>query len=188
MTNMDYILIAIGIIVITLSATQGLIRVLIMVLAFYLVCLVAGVATLATGVIQNIAAGLSEQLGGAPPPLAMAQVFAFLGIGIPLYIGAYFISRAAYADTSIPELGGFDNVLGSILGIILAILVMAVMCNVWGVAANAQRLQGSDFWLGMKTAHTYSTLRPHLMQVIRLYREALFMFKFMEYPVFFIPR
>ncbi len=187
MTSLDYILIVIGILVIALSATQGLVRVFIMFLAFYMVCVVAGMATLAGEVIQNLAASLSEQLGGAAPPLPMAQVFVFLGLGIPLYIGAYFLSRAAYADTSLPELGGFDNVLGAILGIVLAVVLMAVACNTWAVAANAPRLQGGGFWLEMKAAFTYSTLRPYMMQVIRLYREALFMFKFVEYPVFFTP-
>ncbi|MBN2003193.1 MAG: CvpA family protein [Anaerolineae bacterium] len=188
MTSLDYVLIVVGILVIALSATQGVVRVFIMCVAFYLVCIIAGMATLASGIIQNLAAGITEQLGGSAPPLAMAQVIVFVGLGFTLYIGSYFISRAAYADTSIPELGGFDNVLGAVMGILLAIVVMAVLCNTWGIAANAPRLRGSNFWLQMKAAHTYSTLRPMLMQALGFYKQALFMFNYLEYPIFFIPR
>ncbi len=187
MTLLDWLLILIGLSIITLAATQGMIRVLIMFFAFYLVSITAGMATLAADIIQDLAKTVTSALGASPPPLSMAQIFVFVGLAIPLFIGTYFLSRLAFADTSIPELRGFDNIFGTGVGIILALLVMAVVCNTWGVAVNVRR-QSTPMWQSMKTAYYYSTLKPYMLQIIDAYRMLLFVFNFIEYPVFFIPQ
>jgi len=187
MTTLDLLLIVVGILIVALSATQGLLRVLIMVISFYMVSIAAGMATLASDVVQDLARTVTGALGAAPPPLAMAKLFVFVGLGIPLYIGIYFLSRAAFADTTLPKLRGFDNVLGAFLGIVLAVLVMAVMCNTWGVAVKVNRPPTAT-WQAMRLAYYGSVLRPSMLQVIELYRGMLFMFRYVEYPVFFVPQ
>jgi len=187
MTILDVILIFIGVVVIGLSATQGLLRVLMMVFIFYVVCVAAGMATLAADIVQGLAAAVTGMLEAAAPPLQMAQVFVFLGLLVPLFVGAYFLTRVTFTDTTLPKLGGFDNLLGAVLGIVLALLIMAVLFNTVGVAVNAPR-RATPGWTSAKTMFHYSMLRPYMMDVIRLYRGLLFMFNFMQYPPFFVPQ
>lgn len=187
MTTIDVLLILIGIGVIVLSATQGLVRVLIMLFAFYLICIAAGMATLAADVVHSIAISITDMFEAAPPPLAMAQVFAFLALSIPLLVAAYFVSRMAFADTTIPALRGFDNVFGTVLGVVLALLIMAVLFNTIGMAVNAPR-RATPGWTSLKMMFHSSLLRPLMMDVIEIYRGALFMFSFIEYPPVFVPQ
>ena len=187
MTILDFLLITVGLIIILLSATQGLIRVLIMFFSFYIICIAAGVLTLAAEVVQKLATTISTSFGGAPPPLTVAQLIVFLCVSIPLFIAAYFISKVAFGDTSIPELKGFDNVLGAGVGVILALLIMAVMCNTWGVAVNAPRRM-TPFWSAMQNAYYYAALRPLMTQIIGAYQMLLFVFRFLDYPPFFVPQ
>ncbi len=187
MTTLDVLLILIGVVVIGLSATQGLLRVLMMFLIFYVLCVAAGMATLAADIVQGLGTAVTGMLEAAPPSLEMAQVFVFLGLLIPLFVGAYFLTKVAFADTTLPKLGGFDNVLGAVVGIVLALLIMAVLFNTVGVAVNAPR-RATPGWTSVRTAFYYSMLRPYMMDVIRMYRPMLFMFMFIDYPIFFTPQ
>ena len=187
MTILDFLLITVGLTIMIFSAMHGLIQVLIMFFSFYIICIAAGIMTLAAEVVQKLATTVTTVFGGAPPPLAMAQLMVFLCVGIPLFIASYFLSKAAFGDTTIPELKGFDNVLGAGVGVILALLVMAVMCNTWGVAVNAPRRM-TPFWLAMKNAYYYAALRPMMTQIIGVYQMLLFVFRFLDYPPFFVPQ
>ena len=187
MTSLDIILIIVGLLVIILSATQGLIRVLIMFFAFYMVCLAAGMVTLAAEMVQRLGSTIAIAFNNDPPPLAMAQVIVFLCVFIPLFIAAYFLSKVAFGDTSLPEIKALDNILGAVTGIVLALFIMAVLCNTWGIAATAPRLHQTLFWIKMQNAYYGSVLRPTMLQILGIYQILQFVFRYLEYPPFFVP-
>ncbi len=187
MTTLDFILITVGLIVVILSATQGLIRILMMFFGFYVICIAAGMVTLAAEIVQRLATTIAVSFGSPAPSLAMAQLMVFLCVLIPLYIGTYFITKVAFGDTTLPELKGFDNVLGAGVGVLLALVIMAVLCNTWGVAATAYRQNQTDFWRSMQAAYYGSALRPSMLQVMSAYQMLLFIFQYLDYPPFFVP-
>ena len=187
MTLLDGLLILIGILILVLTAMQGLIRSLVMIFGFYMTTLAAGFLTLGTGVIQSLMLGISEVFGATPPNLHLSQTFVFLGVGVPMFVILYFVSKMAFEDTVIKELGGFDNVFGMLVGGVLAILVMAVLCNTWGVIVSRQ-WQPVGTWQSMRAAYVASRLKPFLHQILLVYDRLLFQFQFTGYPPFFIPQ
>ncbi|MFP4394197.1 MAG: CvpA family protein [Anaerolineales bacterium] len=187
MTILDVLLIIIGLSILILSAMQGLIRSLVMIFGFYMTTLAAGFLTLGTDIIQNLMRGITEILEAPLPHLQMSQTFVFLGVGVPMFIVLYFVSKMAFEDTMIKELGGFDNVFGLLAGGVLAILVMAVLCNTWGVIVSRQ-WQPTETWQSMRVAYQASQLKPFLHQILLIYDRLLFQFRFTGYPPFFIPQ
>ncbi len=187
MTILDILLIIVGLSILILSAMQGLIRSLVMIFGFYITTSVAGFLTLGTDIIQNLMRGITEVLEAPVPNLPLSQSFIFLGVGVPMFVVIYFVSKMAFEDTAVKELGGFDNVLGLLTGGILAILVMAVLCNTWGVIVS-QQWQPVGTWQSMRGAYVASQLKPFLHQILLIYDLLLFQFRFTGYPPFFIPQ
>ena len=108
-----------------------------MLLALYFVITGAGMVTLATDALRGIAVSLSRATGGAGAPnMIVTQAVAFAGLAIPLFIGAYVLSKMTFPETAIPKLKWMDNVLGLLTGIVLALIVMAVIYGTWGAAVS----------------------------------------------------
>lgn len=188
MTTLDGFLILLGATIVLLCAMEGLIRTLILLLSFYLVTTAAGLLTLATEAIRGIAIALTRATGaGGVPNMVMAQTVAFVGLGIPLFVGAYLLSRMTFPDTTIPKIQWLDNVLGLLVGIVLALVIMAVTYNTWGVAVS-MRWENVHLWQNMQAAYVGSGLQPLMHQVLLAYKPFLFLFAMTEYPPFFIPR
>jgi hypothetical protein len=80
-----------------------------------------------------------------------------------------------------------DNVLGTLLGVVLGLALAAVICNSWGVIV-ADRWQPDRVWLTLRSAFETSALRPFMMRILLVYRQALFPFAGPGYPIFFIPQ
>ena len=93
----------------------------------------------------------------------------------------------ALGDTSIRSLRWVDNVLGTLLGIVIALVFAAVICNAWGVIV-AERWHPYATWASMRTTFQSSGLRPFMMDVLLIYRRLLFPFAASRYPIFFQPQ
>lgn len=184
MTILDGLLILIGVIVIILCAMDGLLRALVMLVSFYLIITATGMLTLATDMLHSIARSLVDVVGGRVPSVVMTQTIIFAVLTVPLFIGSYFIGKMLFRDTTLPKLQVLDNIFGAIIGIVLALLIMAVIYNTWGVAVSV-RWHNAQAWYNMWSAYSGSLLRPYMRETLISYRPIL-LFRFVEYPPFFI--
>jgi hypothetical protein len=187
MTILDILLIVVGLAILVLSAVKGLLRTLMMIFGFYLTTFGAGFLTLSTDIIQNLMSGAAEVFGAASPQLHLSQTVVFVVIGVLLFVILYFVSEVAFEDTTLTKLGYLDNAFGLLAGGVLAILVMAILYNTWGVIVS-QQWNPPGTWQAMHTAYISSRFRPLLHQVLRVYAQLLFQFRFTGYPPFFIPQ
>ncbi len=188
MTILDGFLILLGVLIILFCAMEGLVRTFIMLVSFYLATTAAGMVTLATNAMHSIAVTFNRVAGGSGTPnMARAETIAFAGIIIPFFIGAYLLSKATIPDTTLPKLHAFDNIFGLLLGIILALCMMAVFYNTWGVAVSV-RWNDVQLWARMRFAYMGAFLRPYMHQALAGYRGALFLFGLFRYPPFLIPQ
>ena len=185
MTVLDGFLILIGITIVLLCTMEGLLRSFIMLLSFYFIITGAGMVTLGTEALRGIAVALSRATGGSGAPnMIVTQTVAFVGLAIPLFIGAYILSKMVFPETTIPKLKWLDNVLGLLLGVVLALVVMAVIYGTWGTAVSVQ-WHNRQTWANMRFIYAHARLRPVMGQVLAYFRPFLFLFAAIEYPPFF---
>ncbi|HOT92561.1 MAG TPA: CvpA family protein [Anaerolineae bacterium] len=187
MTILDGFLILIGVLIIILCTMEGLLRALIGLFGFYIAVTVAGLVTLATNMLREIAVALSRATGSGVPNMIIAETIAFVGLSVPLFIGIYLLSKLLFPDTTLPKLRALDNILGLLIGVVLATLVMAVFYNTWGVAVST-RWNNLQLWYNMRYAYLGAFLRPYLHQALIYYRSVFFLFTLIRYPVFFVPQ
>ncbi|HOU11767.1 MAG TPA: CvpA family protein [Anaerolineae bacterium] len=188
MTILDGLLILIGAALIVLCAMEGLLRTLMMLLSFYIATTVAGMITLATNTLHGVTVALIRATGGSSAPnMTIAETVTFVGFAVPLFVGAYFLSKMAFPDTAIPKLHALDNIFGLLVGVVLAFVVMAVFYNTWGVAVSV-RWRDPQLWNQMRYAYFGAFLRPYMHQALAYYRPALFLFSLLRYPAFFLPQ
>ncbi len=185
MTILDGLLILIGVLVIIFCTLDGFLRAIVTLVSFYLITTATGLLTLATDMFHDIARSLTELVGGRVPSMVMTQTVIFVVLTVPLFIGAYFIGKVLFKETSLPKLQALDNVLGAIVGIVLATLIMAVTYNTWGFAVSI-RWHNVAAWYNMRVAYTGSFLGPYLREILLTYRPLYFVFRFIEYPPFFM--
>jgi len=186
MTALDIFLITIGLAFVIFGLLERTVRVIMMLLGFYVVSIGVGFVTLGSNTVGRLATSALSVVGARVPNIVIIQTFFFLGLGVPAFIIIYIATHIAFPDTSLPKIGPLDYFLGLVLGIVLAALIMAVLCNTWGVAVSVRWNPGAT-WRAMQQAFVNSELRPMLNQILRLYRPLLFPFSFIGYPIFFIP-
>jgi hypothetical protein len=186
MTALDVFLIIIGLAFVIFGLLERTVRVIMMLLGFYIVSIGVGFVTLASHTIGRLATSALGVVGARAPNIVIIQTFFFLGLGVPALIIIYIASHIAFPDTSLPKLGPLDYFFGIVLGVVLAGLIMAVLCNTWGVAVSV-RWNPMPTWSAMREAFVKSQLRPTLNQILGVYRRLLFPFRFMGYPIFFLP-
>jgi|GEM_PF-851837 len=184
MTALDGLLILVGLIVIIVCAMDGVLRALVMLVSFYLISTATGLVTLATDVLHGIAGSIASVTGSSVPNIVVTQTFVFVVLTAPLFIGAYFIGKVIIEDTTLPKLQVLDNILGAIIGIVLALLIMALIYNTWGAAVSV-RWNNVQAWNSMWMAYANSWLRPHLREILVTSRPIYIVFSYLEYPLFF---
>ena len=184
MTILDGLLILLGLIVIILCTMDGFLRAVVTLVSFYLITTGTGLLTLATDMLHGIARSLASVVGGHVPSMLLTQTVIFAVLTVPLFIGAYFIGKTLFRETALPKLQVLDNILGAIVGIVLALVIMALIYNTWGVAVSV-RWQNAQTWNSMRMAYYGSFLRPYLREILVTSRPLFLMFQFTEYPPFF---
>jgi len=184
---LDIVLLIVMAALIGLAAAEGFVRSLAMLLLFYLLTLLLGVLAVAFDVASLLNDLIVTSLASGPTTPLFYQGLLFVGLLIPGFIIAVMLSHSALDDTAIKPLKWFDNVLGTLVGVVLALVFAAVLCNAWGVIVS-ERWNPAETWLSMRTVFQGSALRPFMMRILRLYRVALFPFSASGYPVYFIPQ
>lgn len=183
---LDILLILVIVIVIALTAMEGLVRSAFMLFAFYLLTILVGMLIAGLNLAQALGDAVISALGNGPRTPTFYQGIMFIGVLLVGWFITVVMTRMALQDAKIQMLGWGDNVLGTLVGVILALALAAVVCNSWGVIV-ADRWQPDRTWLAMRLAFEGSALRPFMMRILLIYRRALFPFA-SGYPIFFTPQ
>lgn len=184
---LDIVLLVLMVALIGLSAAEGLVRSLIMLLSFYLLTILIGVLAVAFNITKIMNDLIITSLASGPSTPLFYQGLMFVGLLIPAFLIAAVLSHSALEETAIRPLKWMDNVLGTLVGAVLALAFAAVICNAWGVVVS-ERWDPAPTWLSLRLVFEGSALRPFMMNVLRVYRHALFPFAASGYPIFFIPQ
>lgn len=185
--GLDILLMLIIVGLVVFCASEGLVRSATALLGFYILCIVVGMLVVALNLAQLLGDVVISSLGDAPRTPVFYQGLIFVAILIPAWLVVVVIICVSLEDVSIKILSWGDNVLGTLVGVVLALVVAAVICNSWGVFVS-QRWQPDRVWLPMRVAFESSALKPFMMNVLLAYRKALFPFAGSGYPVFFVPQ
>ena len=184
---LDVVLLLIMVLLIVFAAASGLVRSLVMLLIFYIICLLLGMGIVGLNLAQTLGDAVITSIGQGPRSPVFYQSILFVALLIPFFIVAALLSNAALEDSAIKALRGADNVLGTIVGVALALAFAAVVANAWGAIVST-RWQPFATWATLRGAYEQSVLRPLLRPVLMIVRGALFPFALSEYPVFLIPQ
>ena len=184
---LDILLILVIVLIIAVTAMEGLVRSAFMLFSFYLLTMFVGMLIAGLNVAQILGDTVISALGNGPSTPTFYQGLMFLGVLIVAWFISVVMIRMALQDTAIKALAWGDNVLGTLLGVILALALAAVICNAWGVIV-ADRWQPDGAWVTLRMAFERSALRPFMMRILLVYRQALFPFSGPGYPVFFVPQ
>jgi len=185
MTFLDGFLIVVGIAIVIVCAMEGVLRALVGLLAFYLIVSGMGMVVLATNMLRGLAVSISQVAGSTSvPSLISIQTITFAGLTFPLFIFAHIVGKALFPETTLPEIKILDNILGLLVGVVLALVVMSVIYGTWGAAVSVQ-WQNRQAWNSMKIAYVYAFLRPLMGTVLSYFRPTLVLFSLTGYPPFF---
>lgn len=184
---LDVILLLLMVVLIAFAAASGLVRSLVMLLIFYVLCLLLGMGIVGLNLAQTLGDAVITSLGQGPRSPIFYQSIIFIALLIPFFIVAALLSGAALEDSAIRALRWGDNVLGTLVGIVLALAFAAVVANAWGAIVST-RWEPMTTWATLRAAYEQSVLRPLLLPVLTIVRRALFPFALSEYPVFLIPQ
>jgi hypothetical protein len=184
---LDVFLLLVAVGVIALAAAEGVVRAFFLLLSFYMLCVVIGMMILGFDIVSNLTDAIIGSISQGAVNRKLYQSTIFLGLLIPLTVLAYALSHITFKETQLTKLQWGDNVLGTFVGALTAILIMAILCNTWGVLVS-ERWQPQRTWRTMWIEYQTSILRPWLNRVLVTYRGFVFPFEVRAYPVFFIPQ
>jgi len=184
---LDILLLLIIVGLAALCTAEGLIRSAVMLIGFYLLCIIVGMLIAGLNLAQLLGDAVIQSLSNAPRTPVFYQGLIFLVVLMPAWVILVVVARMALQETSIKILAWGDNLLGALIGVLLGLVVASVICNAWGVFV-AQRWQPDRTWLILRAAFEGSALRPYMMSVMRGYQRWLFPFAGTGYPVIFVPQ
>jgi hypothetical protein len=184
---LDVLLLLLIVTIIIVASAEGLVRTLLMAFILYMLSIILGVMASTMGMANFLNDLVVGSIGSAQRTPLFYQGIIFVGILVPAFIGGVVGGHLALGNTSIHTLKWVDNVLGTLLGIVVALVFAAVICNVWGVIV-AERWHPYATWANMRTTFQSSALRPFMMDVLRIYRRLLFPFVASRYPIVFEPQ
>ncbi|MGC9521930.1 MAG: CvpA family protein [Anaerolineae bacterium] len=184
---LDILLLLLIVGIVAFSAAEGLARSALMVVGFYILCILLGMVLVAFDVAEALVGTVTNSITGGPTAPSFYQGLVFIGLLIPSFIILVILSHIAFRETGIAALGWLDSALATLLGALLGLAAAAVICNTWGVVVST-RWQPDRTWVALRLVWETSVLRPFMMDVLRTYRGLLFPFAMSGYPIFFIPQ
>ncbi|MCU0520176.1 MAG: hypothetical protein MUF84_05750 [Anaerolineae bacterium] len=184
---LDVVLLLIMVVLIAFAGASGLVRSLVMLLIFYVLCLLLGMGIVGLNLAQTLGDAVITSIGEGPRSPIFYQSILFVALLIPFFIVAALLSGSALENSEIKALRWGDNVLGTLVGVALALAFAAVVANAWGAIVSTQ-WQPVATWTVLRSAYEQSVLRPLLRPVLAVVRAALFPFSLSKYPIFLIPQ
>lgn len=184
---LDIFLLLVAVGVIALASSEGVVRAFMLLLCFYMLCVVIGLMILGFDIVTSLTDVIIGSISQGAVNRKLYQSTIFLGLLIPFTTLAYVLTHITFKDTQLTKLKWGDNILGTFVGGLAAILIMAILCNTWGVIVS-ERWRPQRTWQKMWYEYQTSFLRPWLNRVLVTYRGFVFPFEVRAYPVFFIPQ
>jgi hypothetical protein len=138
-----------------------------------------------SAVIYRQAAYRVQALAGDNPVLVRGIMFDLLLV-IFVVVG-YILIKASFPVTNLPKLGILDNVMGLVLGAIVAIILIALINNSMGVMVIDRWETNDDGWANLRMTYLRSGLRPITSPFLSAYSWLFYPF-FRELPPVLIPQ
>lgn len=160
MTSIDWLLIFLGVGLVILFAVAGLVRTLFTAAALWAVTL------LSAATYTDVAFRL-QAIGGENLSLFRSTVFDTMLV-ILLVVGTVLV-RIAFPDTKLPQLGFLDNLLGMVVGIVIAVVFVSLLQNSIGAMVAERWVTNETGWASLRAQFLGSGLRPYASAVMRAY-------------------
>jgi hypothetical protein len=181
---LDVLLLLLISIIVVVAAAEGFVRALIIALILYLLSIILGFLFVGLGLAHFLNDLVVGSIGAVDRTPLFYQALFFTGLLVPAFAGGIVLSHVSLGDTSIRVLRWGDNILGTLVGVVIALAFAALICNAWGVMVS-ETWQPYSAWQGLRITFMESGLRPYMMDVLRIYRRLLFPFTPSNYPIFF---
>jgi len=160
MTSIDWLLIFLGAGVVVFLAVAGLMRALFTAIALWAVTLLS--AATYTDVAFRV-----QAIGGANLSLFRGIVFDTM-LMILLVVG-YILVYIAFPDTKLPKLGFLDNLLGMVVGVVIAVVLVSLLQNSMGAMVAERWVTNETGWASLRAQYLGSGLRPYTSSVVGAY-------------------
>ncbi len=177
---MDIVLIVIGILVVIYCAIEGFGRSMLALVIFYITSILIGMVMLSVHSVQNLANRVASMIGGSPNQ-SLFETLLFLAILIPSIIGIFLLIHHTMSSLNVLRMEWLDALLSIVTGILLALCIMAIITNTWGIIVSTA-WQPVSTWRTFRNAYATSFLRPFMQGALAIYNELLFPFKMTRYP------
>jgi len=93
----------------------------------------------------------------------------FIFLFLLFMVLGYFILKASFPDMHLPRIGVLDYIMGAAWGILIAIIVISLIINAFGVMTREQ-WQNPVKWTQAITTYRTSIYRPLSRQVLGIYQ------------------
>ncbi len=157
MTEYDWLLIFFGAGLVVFLSFQGMARALFSLVLVYL-------ATFASALLYREAAFRTQAIIGSNTVLAEGVMFDFLLV--VFFVAGYAMLKLAFPVTKLPNIGVLDYVMAFFVGIIVAVLVVALIANSLGVMTREQWDDNTQGWVALQWRYRHSGLRPYTRDII----------------------
>ncbi len=178
MSLLDLLLLIVGVLLVLFMATQRFIRALIMIFGVYLSTLIAAL------LYKPVADRLSDLSRGAPNFLEGTIFIILLALMFIIY---FFVMRASFPDTDLPKLKVVDNILGGVVGVVVAALFMSAILSAVGWMVNTP-WDNYNAYAALSATYAGSAMRAALLNVMYYYSSLFYPFFIEGFPPVLRPR
>lgn len=160
MTEYDWLLIFFGAGLVVFLTYQGLAR------ALFSLGLV-WISTFASALLYKEAAFRTQAVTGSNLVLVEGVMFDLLLI--VFFVAGYALLKVAFPVTKLPNIGVLDYLMAFLVGIIVAIIILALIANSLGVMVREQWDGNTQGWVTLQWRFTRSGLHQYTRAIISTY-------------------
>ena len=159
-TPYDWLFVFVGVAVVVLFTFSRLVRALLGLVELWM-------ATLLSGLLYQALAFRLQALTGRNPVLGRGLMFDILLL--VFLVAGYISTRIAFPVTKLPALGVLDNLLALLVGVVIAVLLLALLVNSLGVMTSERWSANPTGWGRLRAVFVTSRIRQWTAPMLRLY-------------------
>jgi len=156
-TPYDWLFVFVGVAVVVLFTFSRLVRALLGLVELWM-------ATLLSGLLYKALAFRLQALTGRNPVLGRGLIFDILLL--VFLVAGYISTRIA---SKLPALGVLDNLLALLVGVVIAVLLLALLVNSLGVMTSERWSANPTGWGRLRAVFVTSRIRQWTAPMLRLY-------------------
>ena len=160
MTEYDWLLIYFGAGLAVFLTSQRLARALFSLALIWL-------ATFTSAQIYREVAFRTQAVTGSN--MVLAEVIIFDLILILFFVVGYILLKIAFPVTNFPNIDALDYIAAFLVGIVVAVLFVALLSNSLGVMVREQSTDNTQGWITLQWRVSRSFLRPYARRVMSVY-------------------